>query len=228
MWWQRRAEPRYVRRDVEETRLTSLTVAVVDIGRPGANLGWAMSGPSTSAGMDIDECVVRAAEAARNGPLAFGFEAPMFVPYRSDATRLTAARHGECGGGYPNRPFPAGAGAAVTVTALVVVPYILRRLRDLLPEAVAWMDWNRMPVEACQLLLFEAFVTNQSKTGDTRHVDDARMAIAGFRSVVAGKGEIANAVAEADRLNLLGAMMLRSGWTTDISVLSEPCLVVRG
>jgi hypothetical protein len=44
------------------------------------------------------------AAALRNGPLALGFEAPMFVPMRTDPKRLTAARSGEFGKGLPSRP----------------------------------------------------------------------------------------------------------------------------
>lgn len=60
-----------------------------------------------------------------------------------------------------SRPFSASAGATVLVTALVVVPYVLSRLRKFVPEARATTDW-RSPLDcAGQLLLFEAFVTNQ-------------------------------------------------------------------
>jgi len=61
-----------------------MNVAVVDIGKPGANFGWAMVGDTTGEGNDIDVCVKSLAEALRNGPLALGFEAPMFVPIRTD------------------------------------------------------------------------------------------------------------------------------------------------
>ena len=81
-------------------------IAVVDIGKPGANFGWAMVGDTTAEGNDIDVCILSLAAALRNGPLALGFEAPMFVPIRTDPNRLTAARIGEFGKGLPSRPFP--------------------------------------------------------------------------------------------------------------------------
>jgi hypothetical protein len=95
-----------------------MNVAVVDIGRPGANFGWAMVGNITAEGTDIDVCVETLAAALRNGPLALGFEAPMFIPIRTDPKRLTAARSGEVGKGMAVRPFSAGAGAAALVTGL--------------------------------------------------------------------------------------------------------------
>ena len=80
------------------------------------------------------------------GPLALGFEAPMFVPIRTDPERLTAARNGEFGKGLPSRPFSASAGATSLVTGLVVVSYILNTLRPLVPEATATLDWRLPPV----------------------------------------------------------------------------------
>ena len=59
----------------------SLHVAVVDIGSL-PNLGWAVEGPSVDdSGTDIDLCIESLVKAMRAGPLALGFEAPMFVPY---------------------------------------------------------------------------------------------------------------------------------------------------
>lgn len=36
-----------------------------------------------------------------------------------------------------------------------------------------------------------------------------------------------NAIDEPDVLSLVGAAALRADWSTDIGVLSEPCLVVK-
>jgi hypothetical protein len=140
-----------------------MNIAVVDIGKPGANFGWAMVGDTTAQGKDIDVCVQSLAAALRNGPLALGFEAPMFVPIRTDPKGLTAARSGEFGKGLPNRPFSASAVATSLVTGLVVVSYILNTLRPLVPEATATLDWRLPPVGPGRLMLFEAFVTDQRK-----------------------------------------------------------------
>ena len=118
-----------------------MNVAVIDIGKPYANFGWAIVGDTPAEGTDIDVCVQTLAAALRIGPLALGFEAPMFVPIRTDPKRLTSARSGDCGKGMPSRPFSTSAGATVLVTGLVVVPYILNALRSLVPEATATLDW---------------------------------------------------------------------------------------
>jgi hypothetical protein len=204
-----------------------MNIAVVDIGKPGANFGWAMVGDTGAEGNDIDICVQSLAAALRNGPLALGFEAPMFVPIRTDSKRLTAARKGDSGKGLPSRPFSASAGATVLVTGLVVVSYILNTLRPLVPEATATLDWRSPPAGPGWLLLFEAFVTDQRKTSDTRHVEDAHLAIAAFQRGMREPASFQSSVEEPICLSLLGAMMLRTGWDTDPAILSRPCLVIR-
>jgi hypothetical protein len=101
-----------------------MKIAVVDIGKPGTNFGWAMVGDTTEEGNDIDVCVQTLAAALRNGPLALGFEAPMFVPIRTDPKRLTAARKGDSGKRKPSRRFSASAGATALVTGLVVSGHV--------------------------------------------------------------------------------------------------------
>ena len=162
-----------------------------------------------------------------NGPLALGFEAPMFVPIRTDPERLTAARSGEFGKGLPSRPFSASAGTTVLVTGLVVVSYILNTLRPLVPEAIATLDWRSPLAGPGRLMLFEAFITDQRKTTDTRHIEDAHLAIAAFQRGMRDPANFQSSVEEPICLSLLGAMMLRTGWATDPAILSRPCLVVR-
>ena len=151
----------------------------------------------------------------------------MFVPIRTDPERLTAARNGEFGKGLPSRPFSASAGATSLVTGLVVVSYILARLRLLVPEATATLDWRLPPADPGRLMLFEAFVTDQRKTAATRHIEDAHLAIAAFQRGMRDPANFQSSVEEPICLSLLGAMMLRTGWATDPAILSRPCLVVR-
>lgn len=131
------------------------------------------------------------------------------------------------GPGLPTRAFSASAGATVLVTSLVIVPYVLQRLRELVPMATAILDWRRPMTEAGQLLLWEAFVTDQRKDAATRHVEDARLAIADFRHRIAHPASFGSSVTAPECLSLLGAALLRTGWSTDVALLSVPCLVVR-
>jgi hypothetical protein len=182
--------------------------------------------PVAPQGTDLDECIEAIAAALGTGPLALGFEAPMFVPARSTPDTLLSARRGECEGGV-SRAFSASAGATVLVVALVVVPYVLARLRAKIPQATATLDW-RSPLVGCgSLLLFEAFVTNQKKTADTRHIEDARLALEAFKRGMQNPTTFMSSVVESRCLSLLGAMLLRTGWTRDLEILSQPCLVVR-
>ena len=193
--------------------------AVVDIGSPAkGRLGWYAS-PADQGGQDVEALTDLLAAALRQGPCALGFEAPMFVPYGRGLDRLTSARIGE-----GNRPWSAGAGAGALATALVVVPHILQRLRKKAPTARAVLDWRQPPTNADELLLFEAFVSSSAKGLD--HVDDARRATKKFEAAC-GHLEGGNAIGEEHCLGLLGAALLRTGWTTELAVLNAPVLVVR-
>ena len=110
---------------------------------------------------------------------------------------------------------------------LVVVPYVLDKLRARAPTATVTLNW-RAPLDAPgQLLLFEAFVTHQSKTDDDPHIRDAKLAIAKFQEGMRDPSAFQSAIDEPSCMNLLGAALLRTGWTTDPIILFQPCLVVR-
>jgi hypothetical protein len=193
-----------------------MRVAAIDIGRP-TNLGWAIDRPAAS-GTDLDRCVDELASALTAGPVALGFEAPQFVPVRDDPMLLTKARPGE-----GSRAFSVGAGAAVLVTSLVTVPYVRKRLREHVPAATATFDWRQPFTHPGQLLLWEAFVTDQRKDTPGRHVEDAELAVADFRRSIADPGSVKSSVTVPVCFNLLGAALLRTGWSPDLSLLSALC-----
>ena len=204
-----------------------MNVAVIDIGSPRKNnIGWAIVGPQASAGTDLDAGVAALAEAVHAGPLALGFEAPMFVPMRERPETLANARDGE-----RDRAFSASAGASVLVTATVVVPYVLGELRRAVPDAVATLNWRGWPYGGAskrEILLFEAFVSHKSSrgSGKRRHVDDAGAAADALHAKLAHGESVESAVTVKRSFSLLGAMMVRTGWTNDVSVLAQPCLVI--
>ena len=199
-----------------------LHVAVIDIGRK-ENTGWAIDGPRPSQGENIDECIDALALVLDAGPLALGLEAPTFVPLHRESTNLTRGRTGD-----RDRAFTAAAGSAVLVSGLVVIPYVLDKLRARARTATATLDWKTHLYARGQLLLFEAFVSHQVvATDDGPHIRDAKLAIAKFREGMRDPLALNSAIDEPNCLNLVGAALLRTEWTTDLSILSQPCLVVR-
>lgn len=198
-----------------------MRVAVIDVGKPGRNLGWAIDEPDEQ-GTDLDACIETLIVSLDKGPVALGFEAPQFVPIRHDPLALLAGRKGDFG-----RPFSAAAGATVLVTSLVIVPYVLGRLRKGLPHASASFVWRHPLTKPGQLLLFEAFVTDQRKNTPTCHIEDARLAIADFRRGIVSPETFEGSVTSDECMNLLGTALLRTGWSSDVALLSSPCLVIR-
>jgi hypothetical protein len=100
-------------------------------------------------------------------------------------------------------------------------------LRILAPHATATFDW-KVPLETRgHLLLFEAFVTHQPETDGDSHIQVAKTAIEKFQEEMHDPHGFHSDIDEPSCLNLLGAALLRTDWTSDLGVLSQPCLVVR-
>ena len=77
------------------------------------------------------------------------------------------------------------------------------------------------------MLLFEAFVTDQRKDTPTRHIEDARLAVGDFRRGMVSPEKFESSVTSDECMNLLGAALLRTGWSSDFALLSTPCFVIR-
>jgi len=112
----------------------------------------------------------------------------------------------------------------VLAKGLVIVPYILEGLRCRAKAARPTFKW-RGRLSKQDLLLFEAFVAHVGKS--VSHVECARLALERFPKEWEKRATFESAVQEPCTMNLLGAMLLRTGWTDDLTMLSEPCLVVR-
>ncbi len=200
-----------------------IAIGVIDVGSPkGGKLGWAILAPNADPvlGKDLDVFIDAMTALGANWPLAIGFEAPLFIPTPAEALNILSARKGE-----GPRPWSAGAGAAVTTAALAVVTYTLAGLRRGLSLAAASTDFSVLPVRPGDTLFFEAFVTAAAKGLD--HADDASIAAREIKALLGGDRPYRSAIDEPEVFSLLGASLLRTGWSTDLAVLSAPCLVVK-
>ncbi len=200
-----------------------IAIGVVDVGSPkGGKLGWAILEPSAAPvlGKDLDAFIDAMTSAGANWPLAIGFEAPLFIPTATEALSILRGRKGE-----GSRPWSAGAGATVTTAALAVVTYTLAGLRRGLSQSVASVELGALPARPGDTLFFEAFVTAAAKGED--HADDALIAAREVQALLAGDRPYRSAIDESEVFSLLGASLLRTGWSTDLAMLSAPCLVVR-
>ena len=90
---------------------------------------------------------------------------------------------------------------------------------------MALTDFSALPVHPGDTLFFEAFVTAAAKGDD--HADDAFIAARETQALLGGNRPYRSAIDEPEVFSLLGSSLLRTGWSTDLAVLSAPCLVVR-
>ncbi len=198
----------------------SVVIGVVDVGAP-KNTGWAITTESREfCGSELHKFISCFAKLSSGRPSTLGFECPLFLSIRRPASRLTGRRCGEC-----RWPWSAGAGATVATVGTVLVTHVLDGLKTKFPHRNALLDFDHWPCND-DLLIFEAFVSGLAKDSSGKHCRDALKAANKFRRALPNLAA-ANCVTADDVLSLAGASMLRSGWTTDVSVLGKSCQVVR-
>ncbi|MCL4517674.1 MAG: hypothetical protein M1587_00585, partial [Thaumarchaeota archaeon] len=113
----------------------------------------------------------------------------------------------------------------VLATGLTQVVWILSRIRQLAPDANALLEWASFAAQGSGLLLWEAFVSGGAKRGG--HAADAEAAMEAFYTAIS-EGDPRSAVTCSEQVySLIGAALLRSGWSSNIELLSHPCLVIR-
>jgi hypothetical protein len=153
--------------------------------------------------------------------VALGFECPLFVPLPDEELQLGCARPGE-----GSRPWSAGAGSGALATGLVQVVWVLAQIRASLHEpAPAHTDWASFASSTVGLYLWEAFVSGGAK--GSGHIDDARLAVSAFQRALPDLA-VANAVScFCPVYSLIGAALLRTGWSTDPAVLNSACVVIK-
>lgn len=201
--------------------MKGIVIVCADVGSVAkGNFGWWSSlGESGDRPSDL---ALHVSAALKSGtPVALGFECPLFVPLHDDDLHLTKARPGE-----GSRPWSAGAGCGALVTGLVQTAWVLQAIKGQLGQPIsAFLSWDEFSASGSGLYLWEAFVSGKAK-GES-HIADARLAVDAFAQSLPDPTR-SNAVSCDTRIySLVGATLLRTGWSDDPRLLHEPCLVVR-
>jgi len=198
-----------------------LLTACADIGSVAAgNFGWWSS--DGESGRELSTLAESIADALNDErPVALGFECPLFVPFAENELQLTRARPGE-----GNRPWSAGAGCGALATGLVQVAWVLRAIRaSLKSPRTAHLDWEAFNKSRSGLFLWEAFVSGKDKS--STHVADAQTAGEAFTKSLPNPGSINAVACSTPVYSLIGAAMLRTGWSQSSEVLAQACLVIK-
>lgn len=199
-------------------------VAALDVGAV-RNIGWwHLVDDTASDGTDLNDLCRRIAEDLAAGrQVALGFEAPLWIPRASEIAMLGRARRGD-----GNRAWSAGAGPSVLATGLQQATFVLDQLMTTggcVPVGLDPAGWLRGDF---QLLLWEAFVsaTAKDRTAENPHVSDACAAVEAFCQRIAQVSPTSDC--DPDQvISLLGAALLVSRMTDDLSVMGEAALVVK-
>ena len=167
-----------------------------------------------------------AGELISGARVALGYESPLFVPVAPNPISLGCARDGECQEETGNRPFTAGAGAAVLATGIQSLAWVLREIKTFAPNASATTRWDDFRKGLGILFVWEAFVSGSEKAYPPSHAGDAALAIAAFQHVISNNENPTRLACEA-AFSLAGAAVVWSGLSNDMRLLAEPCVVLR-
>jgi hypothetical protein len=153
-------------------------------------------------------------------PVALGFEMPLFIPVPAAPERLGKAR--PCDSNAP--AWSSNVGASVLATGLPQIAWILRHLREFVPGAGVYLQWEPFATTQQGLLLWEAFVTREAK-GQTDE-EDATIGLNAFCAQLPEPGD-ADANGTEHPLSLAAAAAIWAGWPVPADDLRSPCVLVR-
>jgi len=162
----------------------------------------------------------------RGSRVSLGYESPLFVPLLEDPYSLGRSRTGECQEETGNRPFTAGAGAAVLATGIQSLAWVLREIKRRAPSTTTSTRWSDFHNSQCRLFVWEAFVSGSEKASPLSHAGDAALAISAFLQV-SSDGDNPTRIACPSAFSLAGAAIVASGLSDDVGLLTEPCVVLR-
>ena len=201
-------------------RFSDLVVYAVDVGSvKQGNFAWASSARAGDRNMETLIAAITEDFVASRA-VALGFESPLWIPMADDPDQLTCARRGE-----GNRSWSAGAGSGVLATGLAQSTWVLDQLRRAAPSANAHLDWSSFANgDGPRLLIWEAFVSGKTKGVDHGH--DAAIAVDAFVRALPDPTSKVAVTPDGNVHSLIGAVMIRTAWTSDPTVLSMPCLVI--
>lgn len=201
----------------------------VDIGSiRGRNFGWAGVSIDSSGNQfsrdeseDIWKLVDETSEWLNNGAkVSLGFECPLWVPVRDEPKELTSARSGD-----GNRPWSAHAGPMSLAAGLTECAWILQNIRNKAPNAMAFLDWHSFQDSGNGLFVWEAFVSGKAKKGS--HTEDAMKAVGAFVNALPYPEQANSVIPTPQTLSLIGTSLLWAGWSSELSLVRQPCIVIK-
>jgi hypothetical protein len=208
-------------------------VACLDIGSPKkGNVGWAiLYSDERATGGDLHGFINElAGHLAADRTVAVGFECPLYVPMRLDPAAMTDCRVGEQGLNWCGGP-----GASVLATGLVQVNWCLARLAERDPGIRGTTRWAELSRGSADVYCWEAFITSKGgvvvELNDVNqiphHEQDALCGAVAFARAIADHGAPRSDLGDEAALSLVGLHLLQTGMTTDVTLLSETCTVLK-
>lgn len=205
-----------------------ITTYVIDAGSiPRKKFAWVSSGDRKKRSRDIEELAADICrDIAIGRKVSIGIECALFIPCTEDPNKLGKARKGDCAPETGSKAFTAAPGACATMTGLPALAWVLHRIKQEHPDITATTQWDDFRAGKAHLFLWEAFVSGKEKAASGKHHDDALLALKAFEND-AEDGRLESRVTAENPFSLPAATILWAGLSEDVSLLHEPCVVLR-
>ena len=165
---------------------------------------------------------------AENKQIALGFECPLYFDLKINSGDVTKCRERDD----RDRASTVGAGAQVSVTGFVQITWLFRQLAlevESKPKCGLLTDWAALSADDQRIFIWEANISNRLKPTykdyANRHIEDCLVGLELFEKALIKKELKINR--DLEYISLIGSILLRTGWTDELSYLHEPCLVIK-
>lgn len=205
-----------------------ITTYVIDAGSiPRKKFAWVSSGDRSKRSRDIEELAADICQDIAAGrKVSIGIECALFIPCTEDPNKLGKARAGDCTPEVGSKPFSASPGACATMTGLPALAWVLRRIKQEHPDVTVTTRWDDFRAGQAHIFLWEAFVSGKEKAASGDHHDDALLALDAFEKDAQDE-RLETRVTAENPFSLAAAAILWAGLSEDVSLLHEPCVVLR-
>ena len=205
-----------------------MEIYCVDIGSElGDNFAWAKGELVNGKTLEGLKDQIKS-DLLENKQIALGFECPLYFDIKISPRDVTKCRERDD----RDRASTVGAGAQVSVTGFVQITWLFKQLEKELeakPKCSLLTDWVVMSESDKGIFIWEANISHRLKPTykdyANRHIEDCLVGLDLFKEAFIKKELKINR--ELEYISLIGSILLRTGWTDDLSYLQEPCLVIK-
>ncbi len=170
---------------------------------------------------------------AKKRNVCIGFDLPMYFEIQKNSSDVTNKRSFEGA-----HPWSGGAGPYTLTTGLAQVTWLFQQLSVKSSEAevhllkdISTINKLKKSNNKSQIIIWEAFLSGKNKkpAKGSQHINDCKTGIQLFKKANKYNSlKVEEMDGDPKVYSFIGSILLRTGWTKDIDILKQPCIVIGG